>query len=248
MKSRIAWSLVMLCACRADAPTFGTSVRQGAVVPDLPALSNLPPRVLSAREDALIRQLEAMFPGARGADLRRQLTDQRVFAIRLSAHPSAQAIIDQIAAIRRQRADSSLLIAQKNQQRIVNTLVAMAQDWPDSTIAAIVLRRPLQNPSDVVLISPRASVSDLASGLRALDDLRQRQPEDATQNSRLVVRGSAVPLSWTRNGTDKAAAQTLKELTAKTAVHIRGIGQARTVEIPVLVSSKKHALVGRVSP
>ncbi len=215
--------------CEHSAPTDATQI-----VGDSTALATAPVgaveyhRDLSAREEQLVERLEQLYPGKRGAELRKAFSDTRVFAVTMPAHPEARSILAELASIRTQ--PTAAPVADSN---IIDATLAMPSTWSDSTVSAIVVRRPSVTPSDVILLPPNAGPANLAAGVRALSDLRKAESGGVARDARVVVHGANVPALWKTKGLDAAAIGKLRELAGAQFSAIHGIGNVRTAHIPV---------------
>lgn len=202
------------------------------------------PRHLSATEDSLVRQLEAMFPGPRGARLRKALTDPFVVDIKMPAHPEAQVILDKIDSIR--LADAKLVASRSPE--VVTVTIALVDQLPDSGATAVVLRRPNTTPSDIVLLTPEATAGTLAAGFRAVIRMRKMEDKAGLHDQRLIVRGGSVPESWSRTGYDHAAESKLSDLASRPFRVIVGVGRVRTLEVPLSLIPRSPGTGLRILP
>lgn len=198
------------------------------------------PSDLSPREDALIRQLEDMFPGDRGAQLRATLTDPRVYRVRMPANPRADRILNEIASLRLTRAESAATAARETASQIVPVMLAVKPDWADTSLSAIVVHRTQRSPHDLLLVPPNASAANVGAGIKALTSFRHSIIQTGDRDAHITVHGAAVPGSWTRTGLDKHINAQLAALASAPAHVVPGYGLAKTVELPVFVRAPKQ--------
>jgi hypothetical protein len=207
---------------------------QAAAGLGLPAVEG---REISPEEEQIIQQLETLLAGTpQGSEIRKSLTDPRVSRIDMHFNPRAQALLDRIAAIRDARA-SRALAEQERQPKVVPVLLAIADHFPlaDSTAQAAIVRRPDQEPNDVIVLR----VSDvnpvtLGTALRVLNQLRVTTGVVPDRAAVLPVHADSMPESWNRTGLRERAVEDLISLMRANPSDVPGIGSARTMTISLL--------------
>ncbi len=193
------------------------------------------PREFSPREAGLVDRVVAMFPGQRGGELRNDLLDSRVFAIRVTGHPEAQAILDQIAQMRQWRRDSALAAAKASNPRTVTVTLGLMDTWQYGSAAAVLLVRPGRDPANMILLPPTARAGNLAGAVVGLVGLYKRGAVSDGHDIHVVVGDTAMPASWRREGLDLRADHQLASLKQTPAVDVRGVGHVRIGKIPVVL-------------
>lgn len=197
----------------------------------LPAVEG---REISAEQEQLIQQLERLYAGTpRGREIRRSLTDPRIGHMDVRGNPAAQALVDQIESLRESQANRAFA-ARARQPQVVPVTVAMPDHFPiaDTTIQAAILRRPNQQPTDIVILRAKdVNVVTLGSALRRLNVDRQRNGAVPTRTEILTVRADSMPDSWNRTGLRDQAHKDLLALVRSSPSDVPGIGRARTMTI-----------------
>ena len=190
------------------------------------------PLSLSPQEEVLVRRLEGMFPGARGADLRKQLTNHDVAAVHMPNNPQAESILNEIASIRENAARERFLSG--SHSKTVQTTVAMVANWPDASASSIAVHRPGKNPEFLILLPGNAGPGHLAAGLQALGVLLQKDTSTAHE-SRLAAHKTAIPASWVKSHRDRLASGALMQLSGDSSSFVAGLGRVRTLVLPVQI-------------
>jgi hypothetical protein len=191
------------------------------------------PRKLTPAEEAKLRQIEAILPGADDQHIRQSLTDHRVFRIEVS-NPRVQAILDQIYAARRQsdEADAAREEAESRKQRAMTT-VALMEEWAEPGVSAVVVRRPREEQGDIILMPSSATAATLGTAIRALAQIRTAEATRGQRDLRVEILGESLPSSWRTSGLDQQATAMLGELRSRPLTTLRNIGRARTTLIPI---------------
>jgi hypothetical protein len=186
----------------------------------------------------LIVQLEQLFAGTpRSQEIRRSLLDPRVARIDIPQNPKAQAILDRINSIRENEADR-IFAAHRQDAKVAPVTIAIAEHFPfpDSTSVAAILRRPNQEPRDLVILrASRAGPGSLGAALRMLNITRARDGLQVTQAMVLAVKNDSMPSSWNQNGLREQATMDLNDLLRSPVVSLAGVGKVRLNEIMLRV-------------
>jgi hypothetical protein len=232
MRSVVVSTLaVTLMACSSDAgPNQVSKSRELSVDPITTTAHQ--PRAMSDQEMRLIDELEKMFPGPRGADLRRRLTDQRVVSIRIPAHPKAQELLDQLTRLRKAAADSvaQFRVAQPHARMVT---IGMPIVWDNDSVKAIAIIENDASKSETVLVPSGATGDNVGVGLKALSKLRAMDKNPNTR-LRLAVKGVEVPPNWKRDGMSDLATAMLHDLRNSRVTRLSSGERGRVTTIPVM--------------
>ncbi len=117
----------------------------------------------------------------------------------------------------------------------VDATVAIADDLPDPSADAVVVRRVNMLPHDVILLS-KNHVNDAAmgSGIQALFELRKQMGDIPIKDVHVSVRASKVPSHWKNTAQDKRATEDISALKQSPMRQLVGVGRVRSLEIPLV--------------
>ncbi len=226
---------VLIASC---SPLAETSRLPSADSPELPdPLSSgiVQARALSAKEQRLIDTIAGMFPGVRGDDLRRRLSDQRVQGVRLTAHPAAQVFVDSLMAIREADARVTSTSDASSRAHIAMATLAIADEWTPDLGDAVVIMRASRPGNHIILLPPAATAANVAGAMRALSNMASRGTSPSA-NARLVITNAKLPAHWQRNGTARFVEALLAGTRERPLTDSIGIGRVRLSERPVSLS------------
>jgi hypothetical protein len=198
-------------------------------------LSPIESRELTPAEDVLLKQLEHIYAGTSNeTELRKMFLDPRFGEIRTTGNPRAQAILGRLNALRDAQDSASRAVRRMRAPHIIVTTVALTDHLPiaDTSAAAVVLRRPGQHPSDVILLgASKANLASMGASLSALAKARKRDGDAPVRPTMLVIHGGSEPASWAVNGTEEMVSRQLLSLVTAPIRDIPGVGRVRAIDI-----------------
>lgn len=203
-------------------------------------------RDVSPEEEALIQRLEKHLAGSpRAATIRNWLLDPRVSHINMGRDSVAQNLLNQIEAIRAARADRIFAAQQRERANEIGSpvTIAIVDVFPlaDITVNAVVLRRPHQEPRDIVLLRANAVSADvLGSALRSLNAARRRDGDTVTKAQIVPIRDQTAPPSWNGNGQRARENDDRIRLLRATPTVIPGVGRARSMQMLLTRRAAMH--------
>ncbi len=117
--------------------------------------------------------------------------------------------------------------------RRIATRIALVERLPEPQADAVILRNPLDDPSDTVLLPAEfATGGRLAAAVAALMTIRQQQGNTPTRITRVVVTGTRPPTSWSPMEM-RYAERWIQRLRHKPALPLDGIGDAQYEVVPL---------------
>jgi hypothetical protein len=172
----------------------------------------------------------AQFPLSSRETLHRRLSD----AYSTLTFPENAALQRQISEIYRLKADLDSRV--HPQYKEVPALLALADEFPDPTLVAVVVRRTNQEDL-IVLPRDKATVEALHTAVNALFALRRGRGDVASENYRMQIRPTGQPVTapsgWSQEIQEDALSK-LRRAQVGEEKDIPGIGHARTTTIPLI--------------
>jgi hypothetical protein len=187
----------------------------------------IPANELSPTELELIDRIVAMFPGDRGASLRRALTQRNIVRVGLDDSPEAQALADRVFTIReaRKRAfDDSLRAHPAPQPVRFPVTIVLVDQLSNTSAGAEVVHRAKEIPSDLILLpATNPTVGAFSAAVRDLGALH-RWLSTATPRDSIF----AITDSRTRDGAQGSAdRRAVAQASNAAPVPVPGMGTAR---------------------
>jgi hypothetical protein len=145
-----------------------------------------------------------------------------------------QHILDQIYELRESKANREWAEAQRA-PKALPALVVLVDRLGDPTATGMIIRRPNENPTDVIMLAAdKLSVPTYGAAIQALVRVRRETGDVPRQTLQVIVHGQAVPASWDQLGLREEALADLRDLRGAPKRDIKGVGSVRAISISVL--------------
>lgn len=231
MQTLLVFALWSISGCQADT---GTSIiAPTTVVVGLTRLTKVEPTA-TPEEAALIERIVQYMPAAGRAGFRKTLTQGWVI-VQLK-NPAAQALVDSLRLLRASRAASVAAARVGNASgraqadELFPATIALVRSLPDPNTKAVVLRRAVAKPADVILVTERTTNHDLRNAISALLMSQRRIGVLSSGDLSIPIRSG--PTAAAPNIIDWTA------LRSAASLDIEGIGAAKTTVVQLRPASR----------
>lgn len=224
-------AMMVLVACSDSGPGSPRSITK------TPAeiMATPQPRDLSPEERQIIDELVSLFPKSE-SKIRALLSDKRVATIELPGQ-RATALLTRLTQLRSgggatfgQTASASGDNLSAAAREAPPATVVLVPQLADPTADVIVVRRTNPSVDMIVLAEGQANGARLGAGIAALFKLRKELGDASPRDVSLVVHGAKMPKKWPPELRAEAE-RVVTQLRAKGKQHVRGLGEARSIEI-----------------
>ena len=184
------------------------------------------PRQVGAEEQAIIDSLVQLHP-EQARTVRAMLTDRRVASMGLP-HKDATRLLARLDSVRTRR---EMMMDVRPQ--VFMATVVLADEVRHADADVVVIRRAHPPMDYIVLDERKASAAAIGAGVATLFKLRRELGDVPTRDMQVTVANARMPETL-RPELKAEAARLLGDLKRKDKANIRGIGNGRAVEIPLV--------------